>query len=66
MFGFRSLFGSEFDHTLESRINPASGLPMVAGAQIDIAGNMYGFNSSVDSMNTGDGIGIGIGIGWGD
>lgn len=60
MFGFGSLFGSEFDHTLESRINPASGLPMVAGAQIDVAGNLYGFNSSFDSMNTG------IGCGWDD
>jgi len=42
MFGFKSLFGSDFDHSLESRINPANGLPMIEGSDFDIAGNFYG------------------------
>ena len=46
MFGFKYLFGSDFDHTLESRINPATGLPMIENADIDIAGNIFGTDSA--------------------
>lgn len=52
MFGFKALFGfNDNFHTLESRINPANGLPMVDGTEIDVAGNPYGTdsNSSFDS-----------------
>ncbi len=30
-------------------INPASGLPMIEGASIDVAGNPYGTDSGIDS-----------------
>ena len=52
MFGFASLFGSDFSTTPECRINPASGLPMLDGAEVDIAGNIFGMDSpscAVDS-----------------
>ncbi len=30
-------------------INPASGLPMIEGANIDVAGNPYGTDGGIDS-----------------
>lgn len=34
----------DFFHSLESRVNPANGLPMIEGSSFDIAGNVYGSN----------------------
>jgi hypothetical protein len=51
MFGFKSLFESDLCHTLESRVNPASGLPMIENAEIDIAGNLYGTDSAFDDFS---------------
>ncbi len=48
-------------HTLESSINPASGMPMIEGSCIDIEGNMFGTDSSSFDSICGFGIGCGIG-----
>lgn len=37
-------------------INPANGLPMIEGANIDVEGNPYGMDSSHDIPACGDGI----------
>lgn len=43
-----SFFDGSRDHEQVTTINPASGLPMQNGANIDVAGNPYGtdFNSN--------------------
>ena len=43
---------------VKSAFNPANGLPMVGGdGCIDIAGNIYGSDSSLDSLHPNSGIG---------
>ena len=37
-------------------VNPASGLPMIEGASIDVEGNPYGMDSSHDIPTCGDGM----------
>jgi hypothetical protein len=58
-------------HSLESTINPASGLPMIEGSNFDIAGNFFGTNYTDGGFDTGCGIDIDISGGsmfdcWGD
>lgn len=60
MFHFKGLFGPDFGHTLESRINPANGLPMIDGLEIDIAGNLFGTDSGSSDFGMPSGSGFGI------
>ena len=60
MFGFGNLFGTDSFHTLESRINPANGLPMIEGSDFDIAGNVYGTDYTDGGFLPVSGIGFDI------
>jgi hypothetical protein len=61
MFGFDSLFGIDSFPALESRINPANGLPMIEGSCFDIAGNTYGSDFASGGFSLGGGFGTGFG-----
>jgi len=65
MFGFKSLFGIDTCPTLESSINPASGLPMIEGSSFDIAGNIYGTDYTSGGFDAPFGVDLGSGLGCG-
>jgi hypothetical protein len=60
MFGFDTLFGTDSVHTVESRINPANGLPMIENSSFDIAGNPYGSDFTGSGFSLGGGFGNGF------
>ncbi len=65
MFRFNSLFGFDARQTLERSINPASGLPMVEGTEIDVRGNIYGTDCNSDGFTAFIGFGSGLDFGGG-
>lgn len=72
---FFDVFSTDLDnsdsHNFGCDINPASGLPMISGScGIDVAGNPYGTDSTMDDTFSGSGLGsidsFTSGSGWDD